>query len=268
MRDEDVAGLLGEIFSTILEVDVRHEVYILATAPNREKAFSIISGKDTATVSEAQKRLQTQSESGFPAPDIKRNQPYTSPSSADSAKDSPPNEPQIEDSNQQSPPAIQENTEVKTKRRNIDTIDKQNISIRRVNTGTTSPTTRGRREVADANRAENVCLKFEESEGRYPIKVANIQGSKSYRCDIISFNSKERRQRFQEEYDTSLIDRYIEVKARTTQKDSITLKGNQLAAARDHQEKYFLYRAYEHTDDASEYEVVVLRSPLGHAGPT
>jgi hypothetical protein len=264
VHDENVAGLLGEVFSTILEVDVQKEVYILATASDRMKVFPIISGKSKDTISEAWDRFQAEDSAEFPTPVIEeeRHSPESPPedtSDISSNGDSETNEPITP-----RPQRIDNETEVETEQRDLDTIDKRNISTRRVQRNSASPTTRGRRQVADGDRAEDLCLKFEENQGRYPIKVAGIQGSESYRCDIISFESEDRKQEFLNSYEAQLIDRYIEVKASTTRKSSITLKGNQLTAAQDYRERYFLYRAYESTDDASEYEIVVLNDPIRH----
>ena len=104
-------------------------------------------------------------------------------------------------------------------------------------------------------------MRFEKEEGRVPVKVSNIHGSDSYGCDIISFSSKDRRNEFEEHKDPTLIDRYIEVKARTSDKGSILLKGNQLEAAKEHQDRFFLYRAYERTEDGSSYELIILNDP-------
>jgi hypothetical protein len=36
-----------------------------------------------------------------------------------------------------------------------------------------------------------------------------------------------------------------------------------LEAAREHRDKFFLYRAYERSANATEYELVVLQDPMG-----
>ena len=63
--------------------------------------------------------------------------------------------------------------------------------------------------------------------------------------------------------DLNLVDRYIEVKASTSDTGTILLKGSQLQTAREHREKFFFYRAYESSANAIEYELAILQNPLG-----
>jgi len=267
LRNDDVAGLVGEIFSSVLELEeISTDIYTLATATDRKKTFSIITNKSSEKVEVAQSRLDVKEpeEPEFGTPEIQQEPSGPHRSKTRPQETTSTTQSQTESSVQRRPSVNREGTKIETQQKNLETIDRRNISIRRLSSTPKTPTSRDRRRIADGNRAEDVCVKFEESEGRFPIKVAHIQGSESYRCDIISFKNADRRDEFKEEFDATLIDRYIEVKARTTEKDSITLKGNELAAAQDHQEKYFLYRAYEDTSDRSAYEVVVLNDPTGH----
>ena len=262
LDDDDLAELIGDAFSTVLDVNVRKEVYILAKASDREKTFSIVAEQGTRIVHEARRRLDVDQpdEDTFEPPEINLN-------------GSSPNEPTIPRESGKGitkttlttdePVHMAEIGSVEVSQVNFATINERNISIKRLGKTPSSTTRQGSRRVADGYRAEDICMKFEKCEGRVPVKVSHIHGSESYGCDIISFENEERRQQFEKQKDPALIERYIEVKASTSEKNSITLKGNQLEAAQKHQEWFFLYRAYERFEDGTSYELVVLSDPTG-----
>lgn len=264
-HDEDLASIIAEIFATRLELDIQNEVYMLASTRDREKAFEVLTGGDSELLQEARERFE------IPVrPDPQSEPPEIQPSPPDSTSRSNTDDELTEttsnsqDTTTEPIPAVDENSSnVTVKETEPRTIETRDVSIQRVTAGSRTPKSRGRYRVADGDRAETICMIFEENQGRHPIKVAHIRGSDSYGCDIISFETADRQEQFQDEYDPELIDRYIEVKASTTDTGTITLKGSQLQTAREHRDDFFFYRAYESSADATEYEIVVLQDPLG-----
>lgn len=138
--------------------------------------------------------------------------------------------------------------------------------IGKVVSATPSPGTarKALRPVTDAKRCENLAYRFEEAEGqeRYPLEVAHLKGSDYFGCDLLSFATSEDRELFrsQSKPDENLVLRFIEVKGRGSEKGAINLEGNELAAARNHLDRFYLYRIYEIQE--GEFEVVVLNDPL------
>jgi hypothetical protein len=262
-----LASIIAEIFATRLELDIQKEVYMLASTPDREKTFEVLSGGDSELLQEARERFEisVRPDSQFDPPEI---QPSPPDSTSRSNTDDEPTE--TTSNSQDTPtepiPAVDENSSnVTVEETEPRTIETRDVSIQRVTAGSRTPQSRGRYRVADGDRAETICMRFEENQGRHPLKVAHIRGSDSYGCDIISFETADRKEQFQDEYNPELIDRYIEVKASTTDTGTITLKGSQLQTARERQDDFFFYRAYESSADATEYEIVVLADPLGDA---
>lgn len=119
--------------------------------------------------------------------------------------------------------------------------------------------------VADGDRCEELVERFEESQGRFPLRVSTLQGTEGFGCDIVSFSTRQDRKTFIgiNGKDVALVKRFIEVKGRSTQKGTIPLKGNQLEGARRHRERYYLYRVYEAVP-GQEWEVVQLADPVDH----
>lgn len=120
------------------------------------------------------------------------------------------------------------------------------------------------RRITDGDICEEKVLIFEESEGRWPIKVSHIQGYEGPRCDVISFQTEGAWQEYNEDpiSKSLLIKRFIEVKGRSNEKGSIPLKGNELDAARVYAEQYYLYRLYEKNN--LENVLLILNNPLEH----
>ena len=120
------------------------------------------------------------------------------------------------------------------------------------------------RRITDGDICEEKVLIFEASEGRWPIKVSHIQGYEGPRCDVISFQTEGDWQEYNEDpiSKSLLIKRFIEVKGRSNEKGSISLKGNELDAARVYAEQYYLYRLYEKNN--LENVLLILNNPLEH----
>ncbi|AXR79655.1 sacsin N-terminal ATP-binding-like domain-containing protein [Natrarchaeobaculum sulfurireducens] len=266
LTNEDFAALVGDVFSSALDVNIRNEVYMLATAGDRERVFGILTGRDSTVLDDARRRMSSgPSDLGdITPPEINRRENSTL--SGELSGDNP--SPDRENRDEKEPQSAEDLTptdvgSVRTERGSVELIESRTISVRQTPTPTGPPTREQSYRQADGPRAETLCTKFEEEQGRFPIPVGHIQGYDSYRCDIISFKTEAKRAQFCDESDPTLIDRYIEVKARSSKKGSITLSGNALRAAEEHRNRYFLYRAYESTADRDSYKVVVLKDPLG-----
>lgn len=120
------------------------------------------------------------------------------------------------------------------------------------------------RRITDGDICEEKVMIFEESEGRYPIKVSHIQGYEGPRCDIISFQTEDDWLEYTADpiSKSLLIKRFIEVKGRSNEKGAISMKGNELDAARVYAEQYYLYRLYEKNN--LENVLLILNNPLEH----
>jgi len=120
------------------------------------------------------------------------------------------------------------------------------------------------RRITDGDICEDKICTFEKEESRWPIKVSHTQGYQGPRCDIISFKTEEDLNNYISSPDmkTHLIERFIEVKGRSSEKGSVIIKGNSLDAARVYAEQYYIYRIYE--KNINENIILVLNDPLEH----
>jgi hypothetical protein len=74
-------------------------------------------------------------------------------------------------------------------------------------------------------------------QGRFPLAVDHLQGTRAYGCDILSFTSNESRELFMENGDVNLIERFIEVKGSMNERGTISLKGNELLSAQQNRNR-------------------------------
>lgn len=122
----------------------------------------------------------------------------------------------------------------------------------------------GTHRVTDWKRCEDLIVAFEESEGRFALKVSDVVGYRGPRCDVLGFSTKDDFEHFVQspgpEMETVGIARFIEVKASVNEKGAVELKDNELTGAKSYKERYYLYRVYEKTK--SDYIVVTLGNPL------
>ena len=118
------------------------------------------------------------------------------------------------------------------------------------------------RLVTDGEFCEKKAMEFEliQDPQRYPLHVGRVTGYNGPKCDILSFASREDRQKFKHSMNPELIVRFIEVKGRSSDFSSILLKGNELDAARNYSDRYYLYRLYDTGN--GEYELSILQDPL------
>lgn len=123
----------------------------------------------------------------------------------------------------------------------------------------------GTRRVTDGDRCEDLAERFEESQGRFPLRVSAIQGAQGFGCDIVSFATAEDREQFKGSGGRNIqcVRRFIEVKGRSSEKGTVPLEGNELEAARNRRDKYYIYRVYEVIPN-QKWEVVELADPFDH----
>lgn len=126
------------------------------------------------------------------------------------------------------------------------------------------PSGRTQRNVTDGGLCEKMALEFEVSDTppRFPLSVGHITGFEAPGCDILSFETQEALDVFLNpaSRDLETVCRFIEVKGRGHATAKIELKGNELSAARQYADRYFLYRFFKDGDDG--YEITVLKDPL------
>lgn len=121
------------------------------------------------------------------------------------------------------------------------------------------------RRVTDGDRCEELAERFEESQGRFPLKVSVFQGTQGFGCDLLSFDSPTDRTEFERENGRplSLVRRFIEVKGRSSARGSVPLAGNEKNAAREYGRRYYIYRVYE-AEAGRNWRVVELADPLAY----
>ncbi|GAF88894.1 unnamed protein product, partial [marine sediment metagenome] len=121
------------------------------------------------------------------------------------------------------------------------------------------------RRVTDGNRCEELAERFEESQGRFPLRVSPLQGTEGFGCDVLSFGSGVERDQFEQENGKPLhlVKRFIEVKGRSSHRGSVPLAGNEKNAARAYGERYHIYRVYE-AETGQRWQVVELADPLAY----
>ncbi len=122
----------------------------------------------------------------------------------------------------------------------------------------------GSETIVDGERCERMAAAFEEQDNpsRYTLGVGHITGLDAPGFDLVSFASNEARELFQkpETRNWSTVLRFIEVKGRSSSTAKIELKGNELKAAREYGERYFLYRFYEAAN--GQFIVTILQNPM------
>ncbi|MBI4704103.1 MAG: DUF3883 domain-containing protein [Deltaproteobacteria bacterium] len=111
----------------------------------------------------------------------------------------------------------------------------------------------------DPKRCQEVAERFEENQGRFPLSVDHLQGSETPRCDLLSFETAEARERCRSGYVPTLAARCIEVKGSSAPGGTVRLAGNELAAARELACRYFLYHVHEITP--GHFELIALADP-------
>ena len=234
--DPIISGILGEIFSTIVEVNIADSVARLATCPPPMR----IDVLNQITSGTGRERLEN-ANTYFKNPEIDEESitPNIPP------KPVPPT-PNISDLGTQSAPLVNKPSTVGpvsvSAEKPIIVSPSRHIKRRiKVNS---KPLATSKHPQADADRSESVAMQFEIAHGRFPEPVSHFQGSDAYGCDILSFATEQDNRSFKSNPDKHLIARFIEAKGRTNEK-AIVLEGNELKSAVDNKDKYYIYLVHE-----------------------
>ncbi len=109
-----------------------------------------------------------------------------------------------------------------------------------------------------AGDAELWSMLYEESEGRFPLTVAHLQGPGAYGCDCLSFETAEARAAFEADPKaTHLVARFIETKS-----GQVRLEPSQVIAAERRRDKFFVYRIDFYSGSREYAELTIVCDPL------
>jgi len=113
---------------------------------------------------------------------------------------------------------------------------------------------------ADPNRAadaEHWTAAFERANGRWPLLVAHLQGTRAFGCDYLTFDSEEDRSAFRDAPNRiDLIRRFIETKS-----GSVRFSDNEWLAANNLGERYYIYRISFSEGARDQAHLTVVRNP-------
>jgi hypothetical protein len=108
--------------------------------------------------------------------------------------------------------------------------------------------------------AEHWAMLFEDSEGRFPIRVSRLQGMNAFGCDCLSFATKANRDAFKDDpKQLKLVERFIEVKS-----GSVRLTENEMIAAEKHKKRFFVYRIQFDALSRAAAHLTIVSHPLSH----
>lgn len=107
----------------------------------------------------------------------------------------------------------------------------------------------------------------QDGDGRLVINVSHLSGSDAFGCDLISVRTEEQKRQILESKSVkdSDIDRFIEVKGRSSRTGEIELTENEYRAAERHRGRYYIYRVFVDPSDSDRFEIAVLRDPVHSA---
>ncbi|MEO2015507.1 MAG: DUF3883 domain-containing protein, partial [Fuerstiella sp.] len=106
-------------------------------------------------------------------------------------------------------------------------------------------------------------FELQDGDGRYVIDVSHLQGSEAFGCDLISVRSETLRQQIRQNriVNDSDVERFIEVKGRSSKTGEVELTENEYRAAEKHRSCYYIYRVFVEPNDLSRFQVAVLSDP-------
>lgn len=257
LHDEIIANALGEIVSNIMKVDVNHEIARLASCSPSKRSLildKIVGGSGKERMDKARELLKTPEEKEvFSKPPLRIPPPNGNEEShADKSE---------EESGAERPKPDEVGNVSTRDLGALPSLQAKKVITRRIQGNPKTSNTPHTKKRVNPDRAENLAMRFEESQERYAVKVSHIRGLEAYGCDIISFKSEEDFLLFKEKNDTDIVERFIEVKGSINEKGSITLAGNELNSAQIYIEKFFLYRIYE-GEETGLFELIALSDPL------
>lgn len=255
LEDHLIADSIGEIISNILKVGINQEIVNIATCPPNQRPLfldRIVGGSGSERLNRAKELLKTPLEDEEPV--FVKPLPLQPPIEVGAKEEG--------EETSTTKPEVQSSTigEISVEDKGAVIPLPKKLIVRRIQLNQTGGPSVAKRR-ANPDRAENLAIEFEKEEKRYPMKISHIRGFDSYGCDILSFKSESDFDIFKKSNDTSLIDRFIEVKGSTSEKGSITLKGNQLRSAQTYKDKFFIYRIYE-DESTGIYDLVMVNDPL------
>ncbi|WP_395335089.1 hypothetical protein WBP06_25055 [Novosphingobium sp. BL-8H] len=116
-------------------------------------------------------------------------------------------------------------------------------------------------DVSAPNDAEEWAMLFEESQGRFPLRISRLQGEGSYGCDCLSFAGDADRAAFKEapEAHSDKILRFIEVKT-----GAVLLTRNEQISAQRNRGRYFIYQIQFDAQGRTTAHLDIVADPLSH----
>lgn len=122
----------------------------------------------------------------------------------------------------------------------------------------------GRAPLATEDVTFKVVEAFEAQEGRCLVPVSHLRGSEAFGCDLLSVLSQSVRDDALERrvIAESDIERYIEVKGRSSRTGDVELSDNEMKAAKQTGSKYWIYRVFVDPAQHSRYELAILSDPM------
>lgn len=116
----------------------------------------------------------------------------------------------------------------------------------------------GSRDLDAPSDAEQWAVLFEEQQGRFPVRVSRLHGSKAFGCDCLSFSSLEDRKAFhQNPARISLVERFVEVKS-----GAVRLTDNEVKAAQKYRDRYYIYRFQFEAKARAAAHLTIIAHPL------
>lgn len=118
-----------------------------------------------------------------------------------------------------------------------------------------------RGDVQAPNDAEEWAMLYEESQGRFPLRVSRLQGDGAYGCDVLSFKTVADRDEFKEapELHVASIARFIEVKS-----GLVRLTRSEHRSAVRHRARYFIYQVLFDAQRRASAHLNIVSDPLAH----
>jgi len=260
LHDEIIADALGEIVANILKVDVNNEIARLASCVSEKRDLllnRIVGGSGKERMEKARELLK-EPEKKEDEEVFKKPSPWVPPPKIDEKSDA--GAPKDESVAEEPKPSDVGTVSVEDVGK-IPILQGKKIVARRIQGNPKNSNVAHNKKRVNPDRAENIALRFEESQERYAIKVSHIRGFEAYGCDILSFKSEKEFILFKEKSNPDVVERFIEVKGSVNEKGSISLGGNELRSAQTYREKFFLYRIYE-DEESGLFELIALGDPL------
>jgi len=261
LMDELIAGAVGEVLTNLLKVDISADIARILSCSDDNKIdllSSILGGDGLEYLERSMVNFET-----IDTPEAEFSWPAILPSEPNQGENTEGAESEVGYETEE-----EELTDNPIGELSITQKDhRPSRSVKRTlvvskNPGKATNQHRGKR--VNADRAEELAMRFEEDQARFPLLVSQLRGTIAPGCDLLSFSTMEDLKKFKEEavtkVDFSTVIRFIEVKSRNSAAGAIVLAGNELNRAVESKDNYFLYRIYE--SQKGRFELVELSDPL------